>query len=55
MVLVTQATSKDSGEPAHPRSLARAFAVCTQGMEVDDESDQIRHQAALDAAHAGLE
>ena len=29
MVLITQATSEGSGEPAHPRSLARAFAVCT--------------------------
>ena len=27
MVLITQATSEDSGEPAHSRSLARAFAV----------------------------
>ena len=27
MVLITQATSEGSGEPAHPRSLARAFAV----------------------------
>ena len=29
MVLITQATSEGSGEPAHPRSLARAFAVRT--------------------------
>ena len=29
MVLITYATSEDSGEPAHPRSLARAFAVRT--------------------------
>ena len=29
MVLNTQATSEGSGEPAHPRSLARAFAVRT--------------------------
>ena len=29
MVLVTQATSEGSGEPVHPRSLARAFAVRT--------------------------
>ena len=27
MVLITQATSEGSGEPAHPRSLARAFAI----------------------------
>ena len=27
-VLITQATSKDSGEPAHKCSLARAFVVC---------------------------
>ena len=29
MVLITQATSEDSGEPAYPRSLTRAFAVRT--------------------------
>ena len=29
MVLITQATSEGTGEPAHPRSLARAFAVRT--------------------------
>ena len=29
MILITQATSKGEGEPAHPRSLARAFAVRT--------------------------
>ena len=29
MVLVAQANSEGSGETAHPRSLARAFAVCT--------------------------
>ena len=29
MVLIAQATSEGSGEPAHPRSLARAFAVRT--------------------------
>ena len=29
MVLITQATCDGSGEPAHPRSLARAFAVRT--------------------------
>ena len=29
MVLITQATSEGSGEPAHPRRLARAFAVRT--------------------------
>ena len=27
MALITQATSEGSGEPAHPHSLARAFAV----------------------------
>ena len=27
MVLIVQATSEGSGEAAHPRSLARAFAV----------------------------
>ena len=32
MVLITQATSVGSGEPAHPRSLARAFAVCTHAV-----------------------
>ena len=29
MVLITQATSECSGEAAHPRSLARAFAART--------------------------
>ena len=29
MVLITQATSEGSGEPAHLRSLSRAFAVRT--------------------------
>ena len=29
MVLITSATSKGSGEPVHPLSLTRAFAVCT--------------------------
>ena len=29
MVLIAYATSEGSGEPAHPRSLARAFAVRT--------------------------
>ena len=29
MVLITQATSEGSGEPAHPRSCARAFTVHT--------------------------
>ena len=29
LVLTTYATSEESGEPAHPRSLARAFAVRT--------------------------
>ena len=29
MVLITEATSQGSGEPARPRSLARAFAVST--------------------------
>ena len=29
MVHITSATSEDSGEPAHPRNLARAFAVRT--------------------------
>ena len=29
MVLITWATSEGSGEPAHPRSLARAFGVHT--------------------------
>ena len=28
IVLITKATSEGSGEPAHSRSLARAFAVC---------------------------
>ena len=28
MVLIAQATSEGLGEPAHPRSLARAFAFC---------------------------
>ena len=40
MVLITQTTSEGSGEPAHPCSLARAFAVRTQSMEVDEGSDQ---------------
>ena len=40
MVLITYATSKGSGEPVHARSLARAFAVLTQSMEVDEGSDQ---------------
>ena len=29
MVFITYATSKGSGKPAHPRSLAKAFAVRT--------------------------
>ena len=29
MVLIIQATSEGSGQPAHPRSLTRAFIVCT--------------------------
>ena len=29
MVLITEVTSKGSDEPAHPQSLARAFAVRT--------------------------
>ena len=29
MVLITKANSEGSDKPAHPRSLARAFAVCT--------------------------
>ena len=29
MVLITKATSEGLGEPAHPRSLTRAFAVRT--------------------------
>ena len=29
MVFIIKAISEDSGEPAHPRSLARAFAVRT--------------------------
>ena len=32
MVLITQATSEDSGEPADPRSLTRAFAVRTHAV-----------------------
>ena len=41
MVLITKATSEGSGEPAHLRSLARAFAVCThKSIEVDEGSDQ---------------
>ena len=28
MVLITQATSEGSGEPAHPHSLTTAIAVC---------------------------
>ena len=30
MVLITWANSKGSGEPAHPRSLTRVFAVRSQ-------------------------
>ena len=40
MVLIAQANSEGSGESAHPRSLARAFAVRTQSMEVDKGSGQ---------------
>ena len=40
MVLITQATSESSDKPAHPCSLARAFAVRTQSMEVDEGSNQ---------------
>ena len=40
MVLITQATSEGSGEPAHPRSLARAFTVRTHEVEVNEESNQ---------------
>ena len=39
MVLITKATREDSGKPAHPRSLARTFAVRTS-MKVDEGSDQ---------------
>ena len=40
MVLITYAYSEGSGERTHPRSLARAFAGRTQGMEIDDGPDQ---------------
>ena len=40
MVLITEVSSEGSGEPAHSRSLARAFSVRTQSMEVDEGSDQ---------------
>ena len=40
-VLITRATSEGSGEPKHPHSLARAFAIRThENMEVDEGSDQ---------------
>ena len=39
MVLITLAVSEGSGEPAHPRSLARAFAVRSHKVEVDEGSD----------------
>ena len=29
MILITYATSESSGEPTHPRSLARAFDIRT--------------------------
>ena len=41
LVLITKATSECSGEPAHPRSLTRAFLCShTWSMEVDEGSDQ---------------
>ena len=41
MVLITKATREASGEPAHPRSLARAFAVRkNERIEVDKGSDK---------------
>ena len=39
MVLITQATSEGSGEPTHPRSLARAFAVRTLDEGFDQKAD----------------
>ena len=40
MVLIAYLNSEGPGETAHPRSLARAFAVRTQSMEVDKGSDK---------------
>ena len=37
MVLITQATSEGSGEPAHQRSLARAFAGCSHTWSTEAE------------------
>ena len=36
MVLIAQTTSEGSGKPAHLRSLARAFAVCTHEVWMDE-------------------
>ena len=56
MVFSPQATSDGSSDPAHPRSLTRAFAVRTHEVwEVDEGSD---HKSGIQlhwmAAHARL-
>ena len=38
LVLVTYASSDESGAIAHLRSIARAFANCTKRMDVDEGS-----------------
>ena len=42
-----------SGEPAHSHSLARAFAVRTQSMEVDEGSDQTSDIAFKECVYGG--
>ena len=48
-VHITYATSEGSGEPAHPRSIAKAFAVRTHAvLNQTKGSIKIRHLAPLD-------
>ena len=64
MVLITQATSEGSGEPARPRSLDRAFAVRTPEpplfahMEYGSRQrvrPKIRHLTPLDGCACAFE
>ena len=49
MVFITKATSDGSGEPAHPRSLTRAFAVRTHEVWKKMKGlRKIRHLSPLD-------
>ena len=55
MVLITQATSEGSGEPAHLCSLARDFTVRTQEGSGRRVGQKIRHLAPLDGCVCVLE